>query len=452
MSFIVVLTALLAADPASKTTYADHVRAVLREHCFSCHNQNRARNDLALDSYERLVKGGASGEAIKPGDPDESLLYRLITHQDEPKMPPAMEKMPAAKLELIRQWIAGGALKDSGSKAAQAKPKLDLAMASGAARPVGAPIMPAGVTRQTLPKTARPGAVSALAISPWAPLLAVAGQKQIVLYQLDKAELLGVLPFPEGIAHVLKFSRSGALLLAGGGHDARQGRVVVFDVKTGKRLFELGDELDAVRGADIQPSHTRVALGGPDRILRVFATADGSTQNEIKKHTDWILAVEYSPDGVLLASADRAGGLVVWEAETMQEYQNLEGHQGPVTDVSWRPDSNMLASASGDGTIRLWEMNDGRQIRSIAAHPGGVLSVQFAHDGRLVSAGRDNRVKLWSPDGKLLRTFGPMADVALRAAISDDGARIVGGDWSGQIQIWRTADGQEQARLTTNPK
>lgn len=451
MSLILILTTLLAADP-QKITYTDHVRAVLREHCFSCHNQNRARNDLALDSYERIIKGGASGEAIKPGDPDESLMYRLMTHQDEPKMPPAMEKLPAAKLELIRQWIAGGALKDSGSKAVQAKPKLDLAMASGAARPAGAPILPVGVARQTLVQTARPGAVTGLATSPWAPLLAVAGQKQIALYHLDKADLLGVLPFPEGTAHVLKFSRSGALLLAGGGHAARQGRVVVFDVKTGKRLFELGDELDAVRGADINSTHSRVALGGPDRILRVFATAEGSVQSEIKKHTDWILAVEYSPDGVLLASADRAGGLVVWEADSMQEYQNLEGHQGPVTDVSWRPDSNVLASASGDGTIRLWEMNDGRQIRSITAHPGGVLSVQFAHDGRLVSAGRDNRVKLWAADGKLVRQFGPMPDLALRAAISDDATRVIGGDWSGRVQIWQAADGRELTRLTTTPR
>jgi WD40 repeat protein len=47
---------------------------------------------------------------------------------------------------------------------------------------------------------------------------------------------------------------------------------------------------------------------------------------EIKKHTDWVYAVEYSPDGVLLASADRANGLFVWEADTARQWLDLRGH------------------------------------------------------------------------------------------------------------------------------
>ena len=70
------------------------------------------------------------------------------------------------------------------------------------------------------------GAVTALAASPWAPLVAVAGQKQVLLYNTDTRELLGVLPFPEGMPHVLKFSRNGTLLLAGGGRGGQSGKVV----------------------------------------------------------------------------------------------------------------------------------------------------------------------------------------------------------------------------------
>lgn len=45
----------LLADDATgepKTTYTDHVRPILREYCFSCHNQNKAQNDLKVDSYD----------------------------------------------------------------------------------------------------------------------------------------------------------------------------------------------------------------------------------------------------------------------------------------------------------------------------------------------------------------------------------------------------------------
>ena len=89
-----------------------------------------------------------------------------------------------------------------------------------------------------------------------------------------------------------------------------------------------------------------IALAGPQKIVRLFSAQTGEQVSEIKKHTDWVYAVEFSPDGVLLATADRSGGMFVWEADTAREYQNLAGHKGAVTDVTWRIDSNILASAS----------------------------------------------------------------------------------------------------------
>ncbi len=48
--------------------------------------------------------------------------------------------------------------------------------------------------------------------------------------------------------------------------------------------------------------------------------------HEIRKHTDWITAMEFSPDSVLLATGDRNGGLFVWEGWTGREYLTLKGH------------------------------------------------------------------------------------------------------------------------------
>jgi len=105
-------------------------------------------------------------------------------------------------------------------------------------------------------------------------------------------------------------------------------------------------------------------------MIRVYSTETGELVYQMKKHTDWIYSVEFSPDGILLATADRSAGLFVWEADAGREYQNLTGHTGSITDVSWRSDSNLLASCSEDGSIRLWEMENGKQIRTWAANGG----------------------------------------------------------------------------------
>lgn len=439
-------------EKVEKITYMDHVQPIFREHCFSCHNRDDATNDLALDSYASVMTGGAGGAAIEPGDPSASRLYLLMTHQESPEMPPEQDKLPEEKLAIIRAWIEGGVLENSGSKAViKNKPKVDLAMTSGSGRPEGEVAMPQGLSRQPVVYTERPAASSAVASSPWAPVVAVAGQKQILLYNSDTAELIGVLPFPEGIAYVLKFSRSGSLLLAGGGRSSYAGKVVVFDVKTGERVFEVGDELDAVLAADINEDHTQIALGGPSRVVRIYSTADGSLQHEIRKHTEWIYALEFSPDGVLLASADRNGGMFIWESGTAREYQNLKGHTAAITDVSWRLDSNVLASSSEDATVRLWDMNNGNQIKNWGAHGGGTLSVRYTHDGRLVSAGRDKTVKTWDGAGTAQRTFEAFGDIALEATFTHDGARVLGGDWNGELRLWNAADGTLVANLPANP-
>lgn len=49
----------------------------------------------------------ADGEAVKPGDPDNSLLWQQIV---EGKMPPKNKpKLTDDEKKLIKEWIAGGA-------------------------------------------------------------------------------------------------------------------------------------------------------------------------------------------------------------------------------------------------------------------------------------------------------------------------------------------------------
>jgi len=455
-ALLLVLGASMAAsaeDAApAKVTYDDHVKPIFREHCFSCHNQDTKKSDLSVASYSALIAGGASGSVVEPGDPDNSRIYALVSHADEPKMPPNQDKLPQAKLDTIKAWIVGGALENNGSVAKMKKgPAVNLNVAAGAGKPEGPPPMPEKLSRQPVVYTPRAAAITALAASPWAPLVAVGGQKQISLYNSDTAQLLTVLPFPEGIPHVLKFSRSGALLLAGGGVGAKNGNVVVYDVKTGARVFEVGEELDLVLAADINEDHSRIALGGPGRVVRIYSTADGALLHEIRKHTEWIYALEFSPDGVLLATADRNGGLFVWEAETAREFQNLAGHKAGVTDVSWRIDSNVLASASEDGTIKLWEMEGGKEIKNIAAHGGGVSSLEMAKDGKLVSTGRDRLTKLWDAAGAAIRDLPAFNDIATEVAFTHDAARVVAGDWLGEVRLSEAADGKLLAALPANP-
>ncbi|MFP6763913.1 MAG: c-type cytochrome domain-containing protein, partial [Planctomycetaceae bacterium] len=391
LTTIVAFTLLSAATTGrtaeEKVTYVDHVEPIFRAKCGNCHNADKKVAGLDLLNYQAMLQGGGSGASIEPGDTDASYLWQVVSHESEPFMPPNQDKLPEKTLNTIKAWILGGALETKNSKKTiKSKPKVALSLSFAAnGRPEGPPPMPIRLSLEPVVRTERTTAVSAIATSPWSPLVAVGGQRQILLYNTQSLELIGVLDFPEGIAHVLKFSRSGGLLLAAGGKGSYKGKVIVWNIKTGERVIEVGNETDTVLGADISSDQSMIALGGPSKIVRVFSTSTGELLYEQKKHTEWVCAVEFSPDGVLLATGDRNGGVFVWEAETGREYLGLRGHSGMISGFSWRKDSNVLASASYDSTVRLWEMENGGQIKSWGAHGGGTQGVTFTQENQIAT-------------------------------------------------------------------
>ena len=162
------------ADAAMpKITYDEHVKPILREHCFSCHGADMQKGGLALDTYQKTMTGGSSGEVVLAGDLGSSRLWALVSHMEQPKMPPMQDKLPDAKLALISKWIEGGAPENAGSKVAIKKNPLAAVTVSATGKPEVVSV-PEGLLKQPVLYTSKPGQTTALATSPWAPLLAVA--------------------------------------------------------------------------------------------------------------------------------------------------------------------------------------------------------------------------------------------------------------------------------------
>jgi predicted nucleic acid-binding Zn-ribbon protein len=365
-------------------------------------------------------------------------------------MPQNADKLPDAEIDLLKRWIDGGALENKGSKAPKLKKKMSVAVELDPGKRPDVVPMPPRMVLEPFFEMAQSSMARSLATSPWAPLVAVTSQRQVLLYNTSTLELVGVLPFPEGQPNVLRFSRDGKLLIAGGGRPAASGKVVVWDIATGERVVEVGNELDVVLAADISPDHKQIALGGPQRIVRVYSTETGELLYERAKHTEWVLAVEFSPDGVLLATADRNGGLCVWEAHSGNEYLVLNGHTAAITGLSWRSDSNLLASCSEDATVRLWELENGTQLKNWSGQ-AALMSLEFTRDARIVTSGRDQITRLWDQEGKQLVQTAAMGDVAVSVTFCDESSRAIAASWGGAVNVYKAEDASLVGSLVTNP-
>lgn len=451
-SACVAVLAIAAPSASAAINFADDIAPIFREHCNNCHNPDKKKGDLDLSSYSGMMAGSSSGEVVEAGNADFSTLYLVTAHAESPKMPPKKAKIPQDQIDKLKAWITEGIRESSGAKAVVARKRPSIALNTAPdGKPTGEPIVPGQILEEPTVHPKRNDAITAMAHSPWAPVLAIAGERQIAIYHSGSLDVLGVLPFPEGTPEVLRFSRNGSLLMVAGGLGGKRGIVVVYDVKTGERVATVGDEFDSVLAADIAPQQTLVVLGGPAKVVKGIAIDTGKVTWTMEKHTEWIQAVAFSPDGVLVASGDRNGGLRVSEAFTGQPFYDLRGHKGPITDIAFRGDSNVVASVSKDGTVKLWNMHNGSLIKSWGAHGGGVLAVSFTHDGRIVTAGRDKRVKIWKADGAHLRDMPALPHFGTSVTFNHDGTRVIAGDWTGAVRVFNAADGKPIGELDANP-
>jgi len=96
--------------PAQVEFFEKNIRPVLAAECYECHSSKKKKGGLALDTRSGLLKGGESGPAIVPGQPDSSLLLQAIRHTHPTlKMPKNGAKLDARILANVAEWIRQGA-------------------------------------------------------------------------------------------------------------------------------------------------------------------------------------------------------------------------------------------------------------------------------------------------------------------------------------------------------
>ena len=101
-----------AAPSANQIEFFEkHIRPALAEHCYECHNSvGKAKGGLALDWKGGIIEGGNSGDLIVPGKPDQSLLIRVITHEEKDfKMPKGGARFSPELVQYFEKWIIMGA-------------------------------------------------------------------------------------------------------------------------------------------------------------------------------------------------------------------------------------------------------------------------------------------------------------------------------------------------------
>ena len=182
-----------------------------------------------------------------------------------------------------------------------------------------------------------------------------------------------------------------------------------------------------------------------------------------------VTAIAFSPDSRLIATGDLMGHVRLWDIETGEVVEKLDGHgRFKISAIAFLDNGNRLATASFDNTVLQWDVKTGKELKSLMLpHPDSVLAMQVVPatnqivtscteqkpraDGQIASVGQ---LRNWdATTGKLLQSSTPFAGTAHSISTSADGQSInAANSETGEVLTWDlTSPSRSMIKLLASP-
>ncbi len=149
--------------------------------------------------------------------------------------------------------------------------------------------------------------------------------------------------------------------------------VCVWDVETGRRLFEGEGHLGRVHALAFSPDGRTLASVSQDRTIHLRDAETGATREVWFGHEADVVDLAFAKDGHRLVTISLDRSLRVWDTRTIGA-EKLRGHGSFVYGTAFHPDGERVASAAWDGTARLWNASTGQELSAFDHGPGAVVT------------------------------------------------------------------------------
>jgi len=158
------------------------------------------------------------------------------------------------------------------------------------------------------------------------------------------------------------------------------------------------------------------------------------------EHQRPLTCCRFSPNGKFLFASGQDDDVLRWDLETGTK-TTLAGHRSWVDSMALLADSSRLFTADFQGVICCWE-SEAQQPTPLwinaDAHRGWIRALAAVPGGKLLSAGNDRVIRLWSAaDGKPLGEFNGHENYVFSLAVAPDGKSFVSGDLFGKCRVHR---------------
>ncbi len=185
-------------------------------------------------------------------------------------------------------------------------------------------------------------------------LASAAGDGTVSIWRFPEGEELEtVRAHAQGVG-ALAFSSDGHWLFSGGGDNT----VKAWDRRSWSEALSVPGPGGGVSSLALSADSRFLAIGSRSDVhdIQVWDVQLAQAVRRLSSYRSGIMALMFSPNGRLLASASADGSIRLWDANHWQERMTLRGHGEAVVALAFSPDGETLASGSHDRTVKLWHL------------------------------------------------------------------------------------------------
>ena len=191
---------------------------------------------------------------------------------------------------------------------------------------------------------------------------------------------------------------------------------------------------DAIGRFHVLPGH---GVWDAERQSAWETSLQSATSDPTRDHS---LAAAISPDGHVLALADRDLGIRLVSADSYADIRRWDAHTDIIWSFAFSPDGKWLLSTSIDKTIGVWDAATGAKVARLVGHNAAVFCAAVSPDGtRIASGGRDRYLRLWDTiHFENVAQLGGHRDYIYSLAWSPDGRQLISGSGDATVRLWDT--------------
>ena len=164
----------------------------------------------------------------------------------------------------------------------------------------------------------------------------------------------------------------------------------------------------------------------------------------LRGHTEWIIHIEWSPDGRMLMSSSADGTTRLWDAKTGKCLHTLESNKQDPLSFSFDPKGRILIIGSKKKTIELWDPTNGQRFHILKGHSDVIPIMAFDPTGGILAIGHENKAaNLWDvTSGKLLYTLEGHSDTISSIRFDPTGRILASGSRDKTAKLWDVTSGK----------